>query len=36
MGVKNAITELELRMGLEKVKSELGAFTWVIKEQQII
>jgi len=36
VSVRNAITKLELSMGLEKVKSSVGAFAWVIKEQQPI
>jgi len=32
--VRNAITKLELRVGLTKVKSRLGAYVWVTREHR--
>ena len=36
MSVQNAITKLELSVGLAKVKSGLGAYVWVTKEHLLV
>ena len=34
MSVRNAITKLELRVGLIKIKSGLGAYAWKVKDSK--